>query len=282
MLPEIDRRVGEHARVRLWRREGAQWRPRAGAHSGAEIAWIAEGEVSWRIGSQTLVAREGCAVLVPAQVEHATVFEGPMRGGALWIDRSMLGEIADARGPSVRMDGLAPMVLPRSPAIARLGAVLADECATPEEGFGLAAEAIVEAMTACALRATSREDDDAKSSAPRRARDARIIAALDRVHSGYREALTVDELARIAAMSRFHFSRLFREEVGQAPYRYLTKVRMAHAAAMLRGGHHNVTETALSVGFRDFGRFSRTFREHFGRRPAEWARALATRSTAQA
>jgi transcriptional regulator GlxA family with amidase domain len=103
----------------------------------------------------------------------------------------------------------------------------------------------------------------------------RVSLSLDHIHSAYAEPLTVDDLARSAGMSRFHFSRLFHEQVGDAPYRYLLRVRIARAAELLRGGRHSVTEAALAVGFQDLGRFRRLFRREIGCRPSEVARRSA-------
>jgi AraC family transcriptional regulator len=74
-------------------------------------------------------------------------------------------------------------------------------------------------------------------------------------------------------MSRFHFSRLFRDEIGQAPYQYLLRVRLARATELLRGGHHSVTEAALESGFTDLSRFASMFKKQTGKRPSDVARA---------
>jgi AraC family transcriptional regulator len=105
------------------------------------------------------------------------------------------------------------------------------------------------------------------------ARDRRVLAALERMHAGYSEPLGVADMARTAGMSRFHFSRLFREEVGESPYRHLLSLRLDRAAELLRGGHHGATEVALAVGIADPSRFARMFRARFGTTPAAMARA---------
>ena len=60
--------------------------------------------------------------------------------------------------------------------------------------------------------------DERKASVPR---DPRIRPALDHVATAFCESLTSDGLAHAAGMSRFHVSRLFREQVGKRPYRYV-------------------------------------------------------------
>jgi AraC-like DNA-binding protein len=74
----------------------------------------------------------------------------------------------------------------------------------------------------------------------------------------------VADLAAAAGMSRFHFSRVFRDETGSSPYAYLVDRRLERAAARLRAGGCSVTTAALDAGFRDLGRFARAFRARFG------------------
>jgi AraC family transcriptional regulator len=104
------------------------------------------------------------------------------------------------------------------------------------------------------------------------ARDPRVSASLDRIHLRYAEPLTVQDLARDVGMSRFRFTRLFREQVGEAPYRYLIRVRIAKAAELLRSGRHGVSEAAFTVGFRDLGRFRYMFRREVGWLPGKVGR----------
>jgi transcriptional regulator GlxA family with amidase domain len=134
----------------------------------------------------------------------------------------------------------------------------------------MVADALADALVVHALRA-SRE-----VRAHGGARDPRITAALDQVHAAYAEPLTVSDLARAAGMSRFHFSRLFQDETGDPPYRYLQRVRVRRGAELLRAGRHSVTEAALAVGFHDFGRFARVFRREIGCLPGELARGRRT------
>lgn len=70
-------------------------------------------------------------------------------------------------------------------------------------------------------------------------------------------------------MSRYHFSRRFRDEVGQSPYKFLVRMRVERAAERLRAGL-SVTEAAYEVGFAGLGRFSHAFRARFGVLPSRY------------
>jgi len=268
MKPKLDadRTIGAQLRARAWSHAGSRYEGR-GVHAGAELAWVESGTVSYRVGEREVLVEEGSAVVIPAEVEHTTIFRGPFRGGALWLGREVLAEIEDAVGPSVRGQRLSPGLVRRSERLHALGRVLRMEIVAGEEGHHLAAEAIAEAMTVEMLRTAP------SARVHQGARDARVLAALDRMHTSFGEPLTVDDLAKTAGTSRFHFSRLFREETGKAPYRYLLELRLARAKELLRRGHCSVTEAALSVGFRDFSRFSRMFRALHGCRPGDLLRS---------
>jgi AraC family transcriptional regulator len=82
--------------------------------------------------------------------------------------------------------------------------------------------------------------------------------------------ITLDELAAVAAMSKFHFARAFRAATGLPPYRYLTVLRMQRAAELLRGTGWSVQRVALACGYRSPSRFAAAFRREHGLPPARY------------
>lgn len=90
----------------------------------------------------------------------------------------------------------------------------------------------------------------------------------------YHEPLRLDDLAKEACYSRFHFLRLFQAAYGETPGRFLQQRRMAAARALLRETELSVTDVSGRVGFRSLGTFSRTFREETGLAPAQYRKRL--------
>jgi AraC family transcriptional regulator len=86
------------------------------------------------------------------------------------------------------------------------------------------------------------------------------------------ENFTLDELARAAGVSRFHFSRLFRVSTGASPMGYFLYLRVERAKNMLLQGDRKICEIALALGFFDQSHFSRTFRRMTGVAPREYVR----------
>lgn len=86
------------------------------------------------------------------------------------------------------------------------------------------------------------------------------------------ERFTLDDLARQAGVSRFHFARLFRVSTGDSPMAYLLKSRIERAKQMLLQGERPVCEIAAVLGFCDQSHLTRTFRRLTGLTPREFAR----------
>jgi AraC family transcriptional regulator len=76
--------------------------------------------------------------------------------------------------------------------------------------------------------------------------------------------VSLAEVAREVGFSRFHLLRVFREETGETPHRYLIRRRMERACAELRGGGKPVTEIAAACGYRSTSQFSRAFHREVG------------------
>lgn len=82
------------------------------------------------------------------------------------------------------------------------------------------------------------------------------------------EPIGLIEMAAAAHSSPSHLSRLFTAEFGHGPTAHLRRLRLEHAATLLRSGRANVTEAALAVGYQSLGQFSRVFAEHHGQSPS--------------
>lgn len=101
-------------------------------------------------------------------------------------------------------------------------------------------------------------------------------AALRRVveflHESGDHRPSLADLAAIAGVSRFHFSRMFAKEMGLPPARYLERLRVERAKDMIRTGDLPLAQIALAVGFADQSHFTRRFRRWAGCTPAAYAR----------
>lgn len=95
----------------------------------------------------------------------------------------------------------------------------------------------------------------------------RLRKVLAYIEEHVTEDLKLDTLAEVAGMSKYHFSRLFKDAVGVPPYRYVVQQRVEAARSLLLGTDLSVTEIALRTGFSSQSHLSTAFREHTGTTP---------------
>lgn len=102
--------------------------------------------------------------------------------------------------------------------------------------------------------------------------DARIAAALRRMHGDPDRAWTVEQLAREAGLSRSAFFTRFTHAVGLRPMEYLLSWRMAVAKDLLRDRSIALDEVARRVGYGSASTFSTAFSRYVGQPPGRFAR----------
>lgn len=83
----------------------------------------------------------------------------------------------------------------------------------------------------------------------------------------------LEDAARHAGLSPFHFLRVFAKVLGVTPHQYLVRLRLARAAKLLAEEALSVTEVALESGFADLSNFVRTFGRVAGASPKRFRRA---------
>jgi len=97
-----------------------------------------------------------------------------------------------------------------------------------------------------------------------------LLRAKDLADGRYFEPLDVDDLARVAGLSRAHFSREFRRAFGESPHAYLLTRRLERAAALLRTTDCSVADVCFSVGLQSVGSFTTSFTRTFGLSPTAY------------
>ncbi len=83
------------------------------------------------------------------------------------------------------------------------------------------------------------------------------------------EQIRVERLAGLAGLSRFHFSRLFKELTNQTLTEYIRSIRLKKAEYLLRNSAMNISEIAIATGFHDIYYFSRIYKAHKAIPPSE-------------
>lgn len=96
-----------------------------------------------------------------------------------------------------------------------------------------------------------------------------IAKALWYIEAHFGEAVSLDDMAAAAGLSRFHLSRTFAGLIGLSPSAYLRGRRLTEAARRLAGGAPDILDVALEAGYGSHEAFTRAFRDQFGLTPDE-------------
>ncbi len=96
--------------------------------------------------------------------------------------------------------------------------------------------------------------------------DPKIEKVLSYINENFTRDLSVDELAALVYLSRYHFMRLFKEQTGSTVYAYVRQKRLLYAARLIREGM-SAENAAAACGFKDYSGFHRAFKDCFGISP---------------
>lgn len=103
--------------------------------------------------------------------------------------------------------------------------------------------------------------------------DQKISSVLQQIHAYPEKDWSLDNMSRVAGMSRSSFANHFREKVGQTPGQYLTNWRMLLAQRILSESEYPIDEIAEKVGYSSEPSFTRAFKKHLQQTPAKFRRA---------
>jgi AraC-like DNA-binding protein len=96
--------------------------------------------------------------------------------------------------------------------------------------------------------------------------------ARDHADRCYARPVSLDELAAVAGLSKYHFVRLFKATYGLTPMEHVSQRRIERAQDLLRATNLTVTEVCFAVGFSSLGSFSTRFRALVGESPSAFQR----------
>ncbi|QQR34797.1 AraC family transcriptional regulator [Devosia oryziradicis] len=89
------------------------------------------------------------------------------------------------------------------------------------------------------------------------------------IETRFADDITLDDIANIGGVSRFHLSRSFGTMTGQSVMTYVRGRRLTLAAQKLLDGAPDILSVALDVGYASHEAFTRAFRDHFGQTPEQ-------------
>ena len=98
----------------------------------------------------------------------------------------------------------------------------------------------------------------------------KIQRAVKYIEENYTAKVCLDAAASRACISKYHFSRVFRDIMGVTFKKYLVGLKMEKAKELLRRGDLSIAETADAIGYEEAAYFVKIFKQHAGCTPSEY------------
>jgi AraC-like DNA-binding protein len=156
------------------------------------------------------------------------------------------------------------------PWLAATLALLSAEAASAAPGAEEVIGRLADALLAQALRAALAELHSSDGAGVLALRDRQMATAIELIHRRPDHPWTVGKLAAEVALSRSAFSARFRQLTGESPKRYITRTRLAHAAALLHQTDASLAEIAIKIGYGTEFSFAKAFKRTFGIAPGTY------------
>lgn len=237
-------------------------------HEHLEFLYVVEGEAVLEVGASVLAAKPGDLILVNSNELHYGVSQSEhLFYYALIADLSLLqSHTLDA--PEMKF--ITPIAQNRllfgnriageDAAASMLSMVR--ELQSRQFGFELAVKSELYRLLTLLLRGHVSTVLTQEEYAQKMKNVERFAPIFGYIEQHYSEPLTVALLADMAGLSRFHFSRLFKELSGRTVMEFVNETRLDQADHLLRSSRLTVSEIALATGFGDIYYFSRLFKKH--------------------
>lgn len=107
-----------------------------------------------------------------------------------------------------------------------------------------------------------------------KAEDGRIQKALLYIQKNIYEPINIEQLSEISCLSKDHFIRLFKKEMGSTPIQYITQKKMEKAQLILVTQDISIKNIAYMLGYDDHSYFIRIFKKTIGETPQEYKKHL--------
>lgn len=158
------------------------------------------------------------------------------------------------------------VVLPHDPVALSLAHILRRACLGTLELSDIEASAIGGRLAELMLGVQA-SAKLAQSTGGERLETGTLRRIIDYVESGLNAPMSVPDLAAIAGLSTFHFTRAFRNSMGMPPHQFVIGRRLDRAKLLLVNTHMIVEDIAWSLGFENLSHFRRKFHSQFGITP---------------
>jgi AraC family transcriptional regulator len=207
----------------------------------------------------------GAIGLCPFNLSHELRWHSEMNLLSLNLEHELLVRRTLELFNTEQVELLCPMGF-QDPLIQQIGLALKAEAQSDGGGSRLYAETMANALAVHLLRHYStqghRKLEDKWAMCPHK-----LMWVKNYINDYLERQFSVDELAGIAQLSPYHFSRAFKKSVGISPHQYVIQQRVERAKQLLLQGKMSLSEIAIACGFSHQSHLNRHFKRLTGVTP---------------
>lgn len=240
------------------------WNSIMHSHVFSELLYIEKGEGEILIRNTGIPVRERDFILLPPNFSHTEISseEDRLEYYALGVSNLSLAmyETEDEYRPIIRLGS-------ENDRVRSLIRNMVSELRRRGNGFEIMVRAYFLELMAILLRtgrdalAVRGHDEQAKG---------KMNRIRDYIDSHYMEDLTLDGIASMFHVSKYHLVREFSKAFSMTPYRYLEEIRVRIAKNLLSSTEHRITDIAMTIGYSSSSYFSQRFRSLTGITPLDY------------
>jgi AraC family transcriptional regulator len=219
----------------------------------------------------------GTIWLVPAvaQAEEIRISSPELTVLHLFLSNSTFNRLSNEYAlPSFPTQSIRYSTVVCDGAIEQIGLSVLSEMMSPSAAGRMLIETSSLFLAARLLQAHAEREIAARDHGGRGLEEARLKRVLAYIEEHRFDEITVADLADVACLSLFHFTRAFTIAMGFPPYRYVSQRRLEAAKELIAGGRMSMAEIALCCQFSSQSSFARAFRRATGITPAEYRQSL--------
>ena len=249
-------------------------------HDFYEIYFLISGDVTYTIESRQYRVMPGDILLISPRELHQICVRPEMSAYeryVLWVDPRMLKEHStDLTDLARHLDPARPScgnLLRTKPEQASLLQRLFDQLWQESGSGGYGSDLLQQSLLIQLLVTINRLAGKDMGHMEEQTHSSRAVSeVVDYVNLHYSEPLSLEQLADLVYVSKYHLSHEFNRLVGTSVYRYIQKKRLLIARQLLAQGKRP-GEVYSDCGFSDYAGFYRAFRNEYGISPREYAQS---------
>ena len=246
------------------------WHSIPHAHHFSEFFYVLGGKGRFLVSGNTFEVQEHDLVIVNPNVAHTemSLASNPLEYIVLGVE----GICFDFQQPQADAEYRLVSYRDQSPAIRQeflfyLRALLAEaECDLPYQ------ETICQDLLEVLMIIMIRHTNFTLSVVPSKKANMACAQAKRYIDQHFREAMTLEDLAELAHVNKYHLVHTFTNDYGLSPIQYLISRRVEEAKNLLKTTDHSISEIANFTGFASQSYFAQTFQKFTGVSPSHYRR----------